>query len=87
MQTDLAKEIFERVKGLSDEQQEAVLRFVEGKISFEKRRSEYKKSNPRPIWEIAAEISAEIPIEEWEELPSDGAANHDHYLYGAPKKY
>ena len=28
----------------------------------------------------------DIPAEEWQKLPTDGAENHDHYLYGAPKK-
>jgi len=30
-------------------------------------------------------IQAEVPAEEWAKLPHDGAINHDHYLYGAPK--
>jgi hypothetical protein len=30
-------------------------------------------------------IQAEVPAEEWNKLPHDGAINHDHYLYGAPK--
>lgn len=30
-------------------------------------------------------IQAEVPAEEWDKLPHDGAINHDHYLYGAPK--
>jgi len=42
--------------------------------------------DPRPIWEKIAEISASIPLEEWDELPADLAANHDHYLYGAQKR-
>jgi predicted XRE-type DNA-binding protein len=40
----------------------------------------------RPIWERIAEIAAEIPPEELERLPTDLAANHDHYLYGTPKR-
>lgn len=40
----------------------------------------------RPIWEKIAEITASVPPEEWEKLPTDLAANHDHYLYGAPKR-
>ena len=39
----------------------------------------------RPLWEIAEEISAQVPLEEWEKLPADGAEQHDHYLYGSPK--
>ena len=31
-------------------------------------------------------IAKEIPSAELEALPRDGAKNHDHYLYGAPKK-
>ncbi len=31
-------------------------------------------------------MERDIPAEEWQKLPTDGAENHDHYLYGAPKK-
>lgn len=41
---------------------------------------------PKPIWEVAAEIRQSIPKEEWAKFPTDGAAQHDHYLYGAPKR-
>lgn len=34
----------------------------------------------RPFWEIAEEISAQVPLEEWEKLPMDGAEQHDHCL-------
>jgi hypothetical protein len=40
----------------------------------------------RPFWEIVEEISSQVPLEEWEKLPSDGAEHHDHYLYGSPKR-
>jgi hypothetical protein len=40
----------------------------------------------KPIWDIAREISASVPDEEWEKLPRDLARNFDHYLYGAPKE-
>lgn len=40
----------------------------------------------RPLWEIAEEISAQVPLEEWEKVPADGAEQHDHYLYGSPKR-
>ena len=40
----------------------------------------------RPLWEIAEEISSQVPLEEWAKLPRDGADQHDHYLYGSPKK-
>jgi Arc/MetJ-type ribon-helix-helix transcriptional regulator len=43
-------------------------------------------SSSKPIWEVAAEIRQGIPKEEWAKLPPDGAAQHDHYLYGTPKR-
>ena len=36
--------------------------------------------------QFAEEISAQIPLEEWEKLPKDLSKNLDHYLYGAPKE-
>jgi hypothetical protein len=44
------------------------------------------KENARPIWENITELSAQVPMEEWEKPPSDGAEQHDHYLYGSPKR-
>jgi len=41
---------------------------------------------PQPIWERILERSAAIPDEEWAKLPADGAEQHDHYIYGTPKR-
>jgi hypothetical protein len=38
------------------------------------------------IWEVAAELVAEIPEEDLACLPVDGVAQHDHYIYGTPKR-
>jgi len=40
----------------------------------------------RHISEIIAEITAEVPPEEFAKLPRDGSREHDHYLYGHPKR-
>ena len=40
----------------------------------------------KPIWEVAAEIMADLPPEVLEQLPVDGAEQHDHYIYGTPKR-
>ena len=34
------------------------------------------------IWDDFAEIVSQIPIEQFDRLPTDAAANHDAYLYG-----
>ncbi len=80
MQTEIAQTIFEKVKILSLDEQKEVLEIVEKKVSVS------QKKDSRPIWEVIAEISSRVPEEEWAKLPADGAENHDHYLYGAPKK-
>jgi len=39
----------------------------------------------KPIWEIAEDLVRHIPEEALDGVPADGAAEHDHYLYAAPK--
>ena len=38
------------------------------------------------IIQYVEELNAKIPPRELEKLPTDLAANHDHYLYGTPKR-
>jgi hypothetical protein len=45
-----------------------------------------EEQKPKPIWELADEVLGPVPAEEQDRVPHDGAENHDHYLYGAPKK-
>ncbi|MDY6783921.1 MAG: hypothetical protein SW833_15485 [Cyanobacteriota bacterium] len=40
----------------------------------------------KPIWEVAREITRDMTEEEIRNLPSDGAEQHDHYIYGIPKR-
>ncbi len=39
----------------------------------------------RPIWEVILRNSEGISPAEFAPLPSDGASQHDHYIYGHPK--
>ncbi|MBV5272627.1 MAG: antitoxin family protein [Lamprocystis purpurea] len=39
-----------------------------------------------PIWDCAAQLMRDIPEDLLNALPTDGASQHDHYLYGAPKR-
>lgn len=39
-----------------------------------------------PFWERILDVAGPVPPEERDRMPHDGAENHDHYLYGAPKK-
>ena len=40
----------------------------------------------KPIWEEIEEITADVPDAEFLKLPIDGAEQHDHYIYGTPKR-
>ena len=40
----------------------------------------------KPIWEIFEEASRDIPDEVLVRLPTDLAAQVDHYVYGLPKR-
>jgi hypothetical protein len=61
-----------------------------GKTRMESGNYHYTISNAgkkhKPIWEVFQEITARIPDEEWAKLPVDGAEQHDHYIYGTPKR-
>ena len=73
--------IVDRLNGLSEIEREDILHLVEEKVSA----AETRKS--KTFIERMLEISSHIPDEEWAKLPSDGSVNHDHYLYGALKRY
>ncbi len=40
----------------------------------------------KPLWEVAADLLKDVPQEVLDRLPTDGAAQHDHYIYGTPKR-
>ncbi len=40
----------------------------------------------KPIWDKISDIMKDIPESELNKLPSDGAEQHDHYIYGIPKR-
>jgi Arc/MetJ-type ribon-helix-helix transcriptional regulator len=40
----------------------------------------------KPIWEVIEEENRSIPPEVWDALPTDLSEQHDHYIYGTPKR-
>lgn len=79
MPNDLAQIVAEKMQILPIEKQQKILEFVE---SIEESQP---SSKPSLLTKLAA-ISSRVPDDIWEKLPTDGAENVDHYLYGAPKK-
>ncbi len=83
MSADLEQAILKKLQALPDGKQQEVLALVESLLH--KEQLAQPESTHRPISEIFDELSSKIPLEEWAELPRDGAEQHDHYLYGSPK--
>ena len=77
MQTDVAEIIFEKVKVLPIEKQREILHQVEL----------VENENPASIWQKMRARAKNIPEKVWGGMPSDGSEQHDHYLYGADKKW
>jgi hypothetical protein len=71
--------VIEKLALLSLSQQKEALAFIERMAHRDAPRSQF-----RAMFE---EATKDVPPEAWDEVPTDGALNHDHYLYGAPKKY
>jgi len=40
----------------------------------------------KPLWQAVAEAAAALPVDIAERLPTDGAEQHDHYIYGIPRR-
>jgi hypothetical protein len=84
MSANLEQAILEKLQALPDNKQEEVLALLDAMLK--EKHEPPSSENVRPIWEIITELSAQVPMEEWEKLPRDGAEQHDHYLYGSPKR-
>ncbi len=79
MAANIEERIVEKMRNLPLEKQQEILEFVE-------RLATDTEPQKRTIWEKIREHAREVPDEVWEQVPADGAEQHDHYLYGAPKK-
>ena len=83
MSSNLEQEIGRKVQALSEAEQQRLLNIIDELLG---EAQTARPSTARPIWEIFEQLSEQVPPEEWSKLPSDGAEQHDHYLYGAPKR-
>lgn len=83
MSANLEQAILEKLQALPDKKQAEVLALVDQML---KEGQPQTPKNGRPIWEIIEEIANEAPPGTWDDVPTDGSVNHDHYLYGAPKQ-
>ena len=84
MAASLEDQLINKVRALPPEKQQEALRLLDGLTTGAS--SEGTGVDRRPIWEVVDEINADLPADTWENVPTDGSINLDHYLYGAPKQ-
>ena len=83
MDTPILEQLKDRLSKMTPDEQKEVLKFVES-IDAE---SNTAGAGLSGLWDEIDEIVASVPEDAWDEVPADGAANHDHYLYGSRKRF
>jgi hypothetical protein len=86
MAANIEDKVIEKLRVLPESQQAEVLRFVENLAEVEGKAENGQEADRIPIWDKIQAIMREVPDEIFARIPTDGAINVDHYLYGAPKK-
>lgn len=86
MATDIEQELIEKVRALPPDKQQEALEYLIALAANEGVSAEEAGLDKRPVWEVIEEINRLSPPDTWDEVPTDGSINLDHYLYGAPKK-
>jgi FPC/CPF motif-containing protein YcgG len=78
--TNLEQIIIEKVHTFPPEKQQKILDYAE---SLEEIKQE---AHNETLWDMVKDLVEQVPKEAWDELPTDGSINVDHYLYGHKKK-
>jgi hypothetical protein len=86
MSSNVEQSLIEKLRELPPEKQLEVLDFVETLLEPKDSGESQGATARKSIWEEIDEIARQVPEEAWEQVPADGAEQHDHYLYGAPRK-
>ena len=77
-------QLIDKVRALAPDKQQEALRLLDTLATSPS--SEGTGVDRRPIWEVVDEINAGLPADTWENVPTDGSINLDHYVFGAPKR-
>lgn len=92
-----AEELVAKVIDLPIQEQRTLTAFLSQRLGLAEGRKELQRikekteQDNRPwsgksILQLVDDLNAEIPPEVLEQQPHDGAEEHDHYIYGTPKK-
>ncbi len=86
MAANLEDQLIDKVRALPPNKQEEALRLLDTLANGAISEPNGTGVDRRPIWEVVDEINAGLPADTWENVPTDGSINLDHYLYGGPKQ-
>jgi len=45
-----------------------------------------RRAERKPLWQMVVEAAEALPPEIVDRLPTDGADQHDHFIYGSPRR-
>ena len=82
MAANLEDQLIDKVRALPPNKQQEALRLLDTLASALGSELNRTGVDRRPIWEVVDEINAGLPADTWENAPTDGSINLDHYLYG-----
>ena len=85
--TELLTKALDRVRDLPEAEQDRVARLILDEVEAYGEENGEEEPPRKPYWEVIQDIMQDVPDEELEKLPKDGAAEIDHYIYGTPKRY
>ncbi len=85
--TELLAKALDRAQGLPEDEQDRVARLILDEVEAFGKENGKGEPQQKPYWEVIQDIMKDVPDEELEKLPKDGAAEIDHYIYGTPKRY
>lgn len=92
---DLNRRLEQLAKGTGRAVDALVCEAIEQRLAREEQHAKHpdtthdngsSEETDKPIWELFEDASLEIPDEELDRLPTDGSLQHDHYIYGTPKR-
>jgi len=86
MAANLEDQLIDKVRALPPNKQQEALRLLDNLAGGTGAEPNGTGMDRRPIWEVVDEINAGLPADTWENVPTDGSINLDHYLYGKPKQ-
>ena len=85
--TTLLTKALDRVRDLPEDEQDRVARLILDEVEALAKENGEEEPRQKPYWEVIQDIMKDVPDEELEKLPKDGAAEIDHYIYGTPKRH